>query len=73
MISKLNDTRLPTLLGSVLSPAKYLLNNNYPKVTDKPSYVNTGFVDAEVLKEYFNKNSPLDAAKFEPKDEIIYR
>ncbi len=47
--------------------------DGYPKVTDKPSYVNTGFVDAEVLKEYFNKNSPLDAAKFEPKDEIIYR
>ncbi|MGQ7111735.1 hypothetical protein ACUOFC_26800, partial [Escherichia sp. TWPC-MK] len=29
----------------------------------KPGYVNTGFIDAEVLKAYIQKSSPL-ALKF---------
>ena len=47
--------------------------DGYPKVSDKPSYVNTGFVDAEVLKQYIEKNSPLDAEKYAPKGEIVYK
>ncbi|MDU8924119.1 bifunctional UDP-sugar hydrolase/5'-nucleotidase UshA [Pasteurellaceae bacterium LIM206] len=47
--------------------------DGYPVLTDKPTYVNSGFVDADILKEYFEKNSPVDAGKFEPKDQIIYR
>lgn len=47
--------------------------DGYPKVDGLPSYVNTGFIDAEVLKQYIEKHSPLDAAAFEPKGEIVYR
>ncbi|WBF44486.1 bifunctional UDP-sugar hydrolase/5'-nucleotidase UshA [Serratia rubidaea] len=47
--------------------------DGYPKVDGLPSYVNTGFIDAEVLKQYIEKHSPLDAAAFEPKGEIVYK
>ncbi|NRN18700.1 bifunctional UDP-sugar hydrolase/5'-nucleotidase [Serratia marcescens] len=47
--------------------------DGYPKLDGLPSYVNTGFIDAEVLKQYIEKNSPLDAAAYEPKGEIVYR
>ncbi|WP_040975579.1 bifunctional UDP-sugar hydrolase/5'-nucleotidase UshA [Necropsobacter massiliensis] len=46
--------------------------DGYPVVSDNPSYVNTGFVDAEVLKAFFIKNSPIDATKFDPKDDVVY-
>lgn len=41
--------------------------DGYPRIDNKPGYVNTGFIDAEVLKEYVQKNSPLDASAYEPK------
>ncbi|MBH2767537.1 bifunctional UDP-sugar hydrolase/5'-nucleotidase UshA [Serratia bockelmannii] len=47
--------------------------DGYPKLNGLPSYVNTGFIDAEVLKQYIEKHSPLDAAAYEPKGEIVYR
>ncbi|CAI0893830.1 bifunctional UDP-sugar hydrolase/5'-nucleotidase periplasmic precursor [Serratia entomophila] len=47
--------------------------DGYPKLDGSPSYVNTGFIDAEVLKQYIEKHSPLDAAAYEPKGEIVYR
>ncbi|EMH4103417.1 bifunctional UDP-sugar hydrolase/5'-nucleotidase UshA [Serratia marcescens] len=47
--------------------------DGYPKLDGLPSYVNTGFIDAEVLKQYIEKHSPLDAAAYEPKVEIVYR
>ncbi|CAI1530173.1 bifunctional UDP-sugar hydrolase/5'-nucleotidase periplasmic precursor [Serratia marcescens] len=46
--------------------------DGYPKLDGLPSYVNTGFIDAEVLKQYIEKHSPLDAAAYEPKGEIVY-
>lgn len=46
--------------------------DGYPKIDSLPSYINTGFIDAEVLKEYIGKHSPLDAAAYEPKGEIVY-
>ena len=46
--------------------------DGYPKLADHPGYVNTGFVDAEVLKEFLEKNSPVDVNKFAPKGEITY-
>lgn len=53
-----------------LSLSDYLANggDGYPKLSDNPSYVNTGFVDAEVLKHYFEQHSPIDAAQFEPEN-----
>lgn len=47
--------------------------NDYPNVTTHPGHVNTGFVDAEVLKEYLESNSPIDVSKFAPKGEIVYK
>ncbi|OAN18696.1 bifunctional UDP-sugar hydrolase/5'-nucleotidase [Photobacterium jeanii] len=46
--------------------------DGYPKISEHPGYVNTGFVDAEVLKEFLEKNSPVDVNKFAPKGEITY-
>ncbi|MGF1908062.1 bifunctional UDP-sugar hydrolase/5'-nucleotidase UshA [Vibrio kasasachensis] len=47
--------------------------DGYPKVSAHPGYVNTGFVDAEVLKEFLEANSPVDVNKFAPKGEIVYK
>ncbi|EIZ1006416.1 bifunctional UDP-sugar hydrolase/5'-nucleotidase [Vibrio vulnificus] len=47
--------------------------DGYPKLTGHPGYVNTGFVDAEVLKEFLEKNSPIDVNKFAPNGEIVYK
>lgn len=47
--------------------------DGYPVISTLPGYVNTGFVDAEVLKQFIEQNSPLDAAKFAPQGEIVYR
>lgn len=47
--------------------------DGYPKIDNHPNYVNTGFVDAEVLKGYIEKHSPLKAADYEPKGEIVYK
>jgi 5'-nucleotidase/UDP-sugar diphosphatase len=45
--------------------------DGYPKLKGvNPSYVNTGFVDADVLKAYIQKHSPIQAASFEPKNEV---
>ena len=33
--------------------------DGYPIITHHKNYVSTGFVDAEVLKDYIQKNSPL--------------
>ncbi|MDR0218824.1 MAG: bifunctional UDP-sugar hydrolase/5'-nucleotidase UshA [Enterobacteriaceae bacterium] len=47
--------------------------DGYPRIDNLPGYVNTGFVDAEVLKGYIEKHSPLKLADYEPKGEIIYK
>lgn len=47
--------------------------DSYPAIDKKPGYVNTGFVDAEVLKEYIEQNSPLDVNAYEPKGEVSWR
>ncbi|GAB7261160.1 hypothetical protein DZJ_26620 [Dickeya ananatis] len=46
--------------------------DGYPKLSELPGYVNTGFVDAEVLRQYVEDHSPLQAADYEPKGEIVY-
>lgn len=47
--------------------------DGYPRIDSLPSYVNTGFIDAEVLKQYIETHSPLDAAAYEPQGEIVYK
>ncbi|WFQ79733.1 bifunctional UDP-sugar hydrolase/5'-nucleotidase UshA [Xenorhabdus sp. SF857] len=44
--------------------------DGYPRIDNLPGYVDTGFVDAEVLKRYIEKHSPLKASDYEPKGEI---
>ncbi|EDW7329005.1 bifunctional UDP-sugar hydrolase/5'-nucleotidase [Salmonella enterica] len=46
--------------------------DGYPRIDNKPGYVNTGFIDAEGLKEFIQQNSPLDAAAFTPKGEVSW-
>ncbi|EMB3198756.1 bifunctional UDP-sugar hydrolase/5'-nucleotidase [Salmonella enterica] len=76
---KLTDLKIK---GEPVDPAKTYrmatLNFNatggdgYPRIDNKPGYVNTGFIDAEVLKEFIQQNSPLDAAAFVPKGEVSW-
>ena len=47
--------------------------DGYPKLTKHAGFVNTGFVDAEVLKEYLESHSPLDVSDYAPKGEINYK
>ncbi|EAR8500291.1 bifunctional UDP-sugar hydrolase/5'-nucleotidase [Salmonella enterica subsp. enterica serovar Kentucky] len=46
--------------------------DGYPRIDNKPGYVNTGFIDAEVLKEFIQQNSPRDAAAFTPNGEVSW-
>jgi 5'-nucleotidase/UDP-sugar diphosphatase len=69
--------------GMALDPTKtyrMALNNftaaggdGYPRIADKPSFVNTGFVDADVLRAYFAAHSPLKAADYEPGKAVVRR
>ncbi|MGJ0636323.1 bifunctional UDP-sugar hydrolase/5'-nucleotidase UshA [Xenorhabdus bovienii] len=47
--------------------------DGYPRVDNLPGYVDTGFVDAEVLKGYIETHSPLKVADYEPKGEIVHK
>ena len=47
--------------------------DGYPKLTSHPGNVNTGFVDAEVLKDYLEANSPIDVNDYAPQGEIVYK
>ena len=70
-----------SIKGAPVDPQKtyrMTLNNfqatggdGYPKVSTLPSYVNTGFVDADVLRGYIAGKSPMKAADFEPGDAVV--
>ncbi|ELY4419262.1 bifunctional UDP-sugar hydrolase/5'-nucleotidase [Cronobacter sakazakii] len=76
----LNDVKIK---GEPVDPAKtYRMatlsfnatgGDGYPAIDKKPGYVNTGFVDAEVLKQYIQQSSPLDVNTFEPKGEVSWQ
>ncbi|AFK00448.1 bifunctional UDP-sugar hydrolase/5'-nucleotidase [Cronobacter sakazakii] len=76
----LNDVKIK---GEPVDPAKtYRMatlsfnatgGDGYPPIDKKPGYVNTGFVDAEVLKQYIQQSSPLDVNAFEPKGEVSWQ
>jgi 5'-nucleotidase/UDP-sugar diphosphatase len=59
---------------------KLVINNfqasggdGYPKLASHPSFVNTGFVDADVLRTFIASNSPLKVAKFDPTGAVLRR
>jgi 5'-nucleotidase/UDP-sugar diphosphatase len=47
--------------------------DGYPRLADHPGYINTGFVDADVLRAFIAQRSPLKAADFNPPSEIQRR
>lgn len=47
--------------------------DGYPKLTKNPTYVNSGFIDADVLKGFLQKNSPIDAAKYAPNNAVTFK
>ncbi|WP_333901174.1 bifunctional UDP-sugar hydrolase/5'-nucleotidase UshA [Enterobacter wuhouensis] len=77
---KLNNLKIK---GEPVDPAKtYRLatlsfnatgGDGYPHIDNKPGYVNTGFIDAEVLKQYIQQNSPIDVNAYEPKGEVSWQ
>ncbi len=47
--------------------------DGYPRLTAHPGFVDTGFVDADVLRTFIAANNPLKAADFEPGSAIVRR
>jgi len=47
--------------------------DGYPKLLDHRSFVDTGYVDADVLRAYISANSPLKAANYEPGNAVVRR
>ena len=72
-----------SIKNALLDPAKtyrLVVNNfqavggdGYPVLTGHPSFIDTGFVDAEVLREYIADHSPLKAAHFASGDAVVRR
>ncbi len=68
--------------GARLDPTKtyqMVINNfmavggdGYPNMTGHASYVDTGFVDADVLRSYIATHSPLQTARFAPGNRVTY-
>lgn len=47
--------------------------DGYPKLNNHPGYVDTGFVDADVLRAYITANSPLKSQAFAPGNNVVRR
>jgi 5'-nucleotidase/UDP-sugar diphosphatase len=47
--------------------------DGYPKLTSHPSFMDSGFVDADVLRAFVTVHRPLKAANFEQGDAVVRR
>jgi 5'-nucleotidase/UDP-sugar diphosphatase len=47
--------------------------DGYPRLANHPGYVDSGFVDADVLRAYIARRSPLRVADYEPGDAVTRR
>jgi 5'-nucleotidase/UDP-sugar diphosphatase len=47
--------------------------DGYPKLTTHPSYQNTGFVDADVLKAFITAHSPIKSTEYEASGSVVRR
>ncbi len=47
--------------------------DGYPRLIEHPGYIDTGFVDAEVLRDYIAARSPLRAADYAPNPNDVQR
>ncbi|CUA82308.1 2',3'-cyclic-nucleotide 2'-phosphodiesterase/5'-or 3'-nucleotidase, 5'-nucleotidase family [Gulbenkiania indica] len=45
--------------------------DGYPKLAELRGFVNTGFVDADILKDFIAARSPLRTADFRPGDAVV--
>ncbi|KES17877.1 5'-nucleotidase/2',3'-cyclic phosphodiesterase or related esterase [Gilliamella apicola SCGC AB-598-I20] len=45
--------------------------DGYPATNTLPTYVDTGYRDADVIKQYFEAHSPINAADYEPTNFIL--
>ena len=69
--------------GAPVDPAKtyrMVINNfmaaggdGYPRMTGHKSFVDTGFVDADLLRAYVTARSPLKAGEFDPGTAVVRR
>lgn len=49
----------------------FIAFDGYPKISHHPNYVNSGLVDTEVLKHFFEKHVPLKVNDYAPGKKII--
>lgn len=47
--------------------------DGYPIMKNHPTYVNTGFIDAEMLKKFFEEKKILKASDYDPKNDVIFK
>jgi 5'-nucleotidase / UDP-sugar diphosphatase len=47
--------------------------DGYPKVSDHPGHINTGFNDADVMRAFIAARSPVKAADFAPPADVVRR
>lgn len=71
--ARVNGVEVSDSIEYKLSLNSYIAagGDGYPKVTDHSSFVNTGYVDADMLQEYIIKNSPLAVEEYKPTNDVI--
>ena len=47
--------------------------DGYPKLSDHPGHLNTGFTDADVMRAFIAARSPIKAADFAPPPDVVRR
>lgn len=77
---KLNDLKikgelvdLVKIYWMVMLSFNVIGGDGYLNIVDKFGYVNIGFIDVEVLKEYIEKNLLLDVVVYELKGEVSWQ
>jgi len=78
IIIKDNTLISVTIAGKAIAPErnyKLALNSflasggdGYPKMNGRPGFINTGFVDADVLREFITARSPIAVINYMPKN-----
>lgn len=66
--AKVDGTAIDPAATYRLALNSYLASggDGYPRMDSHPGFVNTGFVDADVLREYIEKNTPLSVEDLAP-------
>jgi 5'-nucleotidase / UDP-sugar diphosphatase len=47
--------------------------DGYPKLSDHPGHINTGFTDADVMRAFLAARSPIKAADYAPPPDVVRR